>query len=300
MYIALLVLLLAVGGVLVFNGVQRRRPKTLLVGFVILLVTTLFFGLLSFWGEMLWFEELGQSQRFWTVVFALGGFAALGALVGGLGVFILTLPIPVQTPLVRVWPALAGALSGALWGCWNWQIILKYIYGVSTGIRDPILQRDTGFYLFTLPFYDSLYWGLLWTAVIALAAAAYLAIHTQSFDQLLSVSSVNSSESRGTISAYRIFWLPMAAITGVVAWGEYLNIYHLLVLPMGRGHRRGLDRRTCSFAGLSDRCRGHFAFGSFGSRSSGLFQTRAAIAQARAFHRECGVDRDRCALVRYL
>ena len=233
MYIALLVLLFGLGGVLVFNGVQRRRAKTLLVGFVILLVTTLFFGLLSFWGEMLWFGELGQSQRFWTAVFALGGFAALGALVGGLGVFILTLAIPVQTPLVRVWPALAGALSGALWGCWNWQIILKYIYGVSTGIRDPILQRDTGFYLFTLPFYDSLYWGLLWTAVIALAAAAYLAIHTQSFDQLLSVSSVNSSESRGTISAYRIFWLPMAAITGVVAWGEYLNIYHLLYSRWG-------------------------------------------------------------------
>ena len=110
---------------------------------------------------------------------------------------------------------------------------MKYIYGVSTEIRDPILQRDTGFYLFTLPFYDSLYWGLLWTAAIALAAAVYLAIHTQSFDQLLSVSSVNSSESGGRISAHRLFWLPMAAITGVVAWGQYLNIYHLLYSRWG-------------------------------------------------------------------
>ena len=130
MYIALLVLLLALGGALVFNGVQRHRPKTLLVGSLILLLTGLFFGLLSFWGEMLWFEELGQSQRFWTVVFAQGGFAALGALVGGLGVFILTLPIPVQTPLARVWPAarrraewrtlglleLANHLEVYLWG----------------------------------------------------------------------------------------------------------------------------------------------------------------------------------------
>ena len=233
MYIVLLVLLLALGGVVVFNGVQRYRRKTLLVGSAILLLTGLFFGLLSFWGEMLWFEELGQSQRFWTAVLAQVGFAALGALVGGLGVLILTLPIPVQTPLARVWPALAGALSGALWGCGNWQIILKYIYGVSTEIRDPILQRDTGFYLFTLPFYDSLYWGLLWTAVIALAAAVYLAIHTQSFDKLLSVSSVNSSESGGRISAHRCFWLPMMAIAGVVAWGQYLNIYHLLYSKWG-------------------------------------------------------------------
>jgi uncharacterized membrane protein (UPF0182 family) len=233
MYIALLVLLVGLGGALVFNGVQRHRPKTLLVGSVILLLTGLFFGLLSFWGEMLWFEELGQSQRFWTVVFALGGFAALGALVGGLAVWILTLPIPVQSPLARIWPAVAGVLSGALWGCWNWQIILSYIYGVSTEIRDPILQRDTGFYLFTLPFYDRLYWGLLWTAVMTLAGAVYLAIHTQSFDKLLSVSSVNSSESDGGIPAHRCLWFPMAAITVVVAWGQYLKIFHLLYSRWG-------------------------------------------------------------------
>ncbi len=233
MYIALLLLLLALGGAAIFNGVQRDRPRTLAIGCLIVLLTVLFFGLLSFWGEMLWFEELGQSQRFWTGVFAVATFAALGALVGGLGVLILTLPISVQTPRVRVWPALAGALSGALWGCWHWQIILQYIYGVSTGFRDPILQRDTGFYLFTLPFYDSLYWGLLSTAAIALAAGVFLAIHKQSFDEFLSASSINSPGSGGRISAYHFFWLPLAAITAVVAWGQYLNIYHLLYSRWG-------------------------------------------------------------------
>jgi uncharacterized membrane protein (UPF0182 family) len=203
------------------------------IGCLIVLLTMVFFGLLSFWGEMLWFEELGQSQRFWTVVFAIAVFAALSALVGGLAVFILTLRISVQTPLARVWPALAGALSGALWGCWHWQIILQYIYGVSTGIRDPILQRDTGFYLFTLPFYDSLYWGLLWTAAIALAAGVFLAIHKQGFDEFLSASSINSPGSGGRTPAYHFFWLPLAAITAVVAWGQYLNIYHLLYSRWG-------------------------------------------------------------------
>src|SRR5512135_779188 len=179
MYVALLVLMVGLGGLAVFKGVQLHSARTLLAGSVILTFTGLFFGLLSFWGELLWLEEVGQSQRFWTVVSAQVGFAALGAIVGGLGVWILTLPIPVPTPIARIWPAVAGALSGAIWGCWNWQIILKYLYGASTAIRDPILQRDTGFYLFTLPFYDSLYWGLLWIAAIALFAAVYLAIHTQ-------------------------------------------------------------------------------------------------------------------------
>ena len=233
MYIAMLVLSLALGGALIFNGVQRERAKTLRLGCLVLLLTGLFFGLLSFWGEMLWFEELGQSQRFWTVVLAQGGFAVLGAVVGGLGVLILTVPIPFQAPPWRIWPAITGALSGALWGYWNWQIILKYIYQVSTEIRDPILQCDTGFYLFTLPFYDSLYWGLLWTAAIALAAAVYAAIPTQKFNMLLGMSSVNSPESRERISPHRFFCFPLAAITGVVAWGKYLNIYHLLYSKWG-------------------------------------------------------------------
>jgi uncharacterized membrane protein (UPF0182 family) len=234
MYVALLVLLAALGSVLIANGIQWRRPKTLFIGSFVLLLTVLFFGLLSFWGEMLWFEELGQSSRFWTVVFAQSGFTVLGALVGGLGVLILTLPIPVRTPLARVWAAVAGALTGGLWGFWNWQIVLKYIYQIATGIRDPIFQRDTGFYLFTLPFYDSLYWGLLWTAAISLAAAVSLAMDTPNFNTFLSELSPsdNPSES-GAISAHRFFCLPLAAITVVVAWGQYLNIYHLLYSKWG-------------------------------------------------------------------
>jgi uncharacterized membrane protein (UPF0182 family) len=233
MYIALLVLLVALGGAFIANGLQYRRAKTLFIGCFTLLLTGLFFGLLSFWGEMLWFEELGQGQRFWTAAFAQGGFAAAGALAGGVAVSLLTLPIPVRTSLWRIAPASAGALSGGLWGLWNWQIILQYIYGVSTGIRDPVLHRDTGFYLFTLPFYDSLYWALLWIAAIALAAAVYLAILTQSFDKLLSASSVSLSGSAGRTSAHRFFCFPLAAMTVVVAWGQYLNIYHLLYSRWG-------------------------------------------------------------------
>ena len=235
MYIALLVLLIALGGAVVFNGLHRRRPKTLLIGSLVLVLTGLFFGLLSFWGEMLWFEELGQSERFWTVVFAQGTFAAVGALVGGLAVLILTLPIPVQTALARIWPAVAGAVSGGLWGFWNWQVILKYMYRVSTEIRDPILQRDTGFYLFTLPFYDALYWGLLWITTIALATGLSFAMGARSFHKLLGMplTPANPSEFGGRISSHRLLLLPMAAITGVVAWGLYLKIYHLLYSRWG-------------------------------------------------------------------
>lgn len=126
MYIALLVLLVVVGSALVVKGARLQRIKSFAIGCVVILFTGLFFGLLSFWGEMLWFEELGQTQRFWTAVAAQVGFTALGALVGGLGVLFLTVRIPAETSLARVWPSVIGTIFGGLWGSWNWQTTLKY------------------------------------------------------------------------------------------------------------------------------------------------------------------------------
>jgi hypothetical protein len=223
MYIALLLLCLAPGGASLFYGLKRRRFKNVLTGVAVLLFTGTFFGLMSFWGEMLWFEELGQTQRFWTAVSAEGGFAVLAALVGGIGVLLLTLPVPVRGPLGRILPAAAGALGGGVWGLWNWQIILQYIYRISTEIRDPILHRNTGFYLFTLPFYDALYWGLLWITAIALTAVLRFAIDSRNFGK---------AESGGA-TPYRLSRFPLAALAAVVAWGQYLKIYHLMYSKWG-------------------------------------------------------------------
>ena len=57
----------------------------------------------------------------------------------------------------------------------------------------------------------------------------------RSFDNLLSErsASANPFEFGGRTSAYRLLLLPVAAITGVVAWGQYLKIYHLLYSRWG-------------------------------------------------------------------
>jgi uncharacterized protein len=233
MYIALLLLLLAVGGTLVIKGARLQRIKSFVIGCVVILFTGLFFGTLSFWGEMLWFEELGQTQRFWTAVSAQAGCTALGALLGGLGVLFLTVRIPAETALARVWSSVIGAIFGGLWGSWNWQTTLKYIYGVATGIRDPILQSDLGFYFFVLPFYDSLYWGLLWIVMIGLAATIYSTIAAQNFDWPSGMPSFNDFDPDGKISLRHVFSIPVAAVTVVVAWGEYLKIYHLMYSRWG-------------------------------------------------------------------
>jgi hypothetical protein len=82
MYIALLLLLLAVGGTLVIKGARLQRIKSFVIGCVVILFTGLFFGTLSFWVEMLWFEELGQNPTILDCGFCSSRLYCAGCAVG--------------------------------------------------------------------------------------------------------------------------------------------------------------------------------------------------------------------------
>ncbi|QBR02884.1 UPF0182 family protein [Paraburkholderia pallida] len=53
----------------------------------------------------------------------------------------------------------------------NWDVALRFIYQVPVGERDPIFERDIGFYLFSLPAYLALkswlLWLIFWSAIVA-------------------------------------------------------------------------------------------------------------------------------------
>ncbi len=161
MYIALLILLLCIAGALFFIGLQKRKLIKLLVGIFIAVLTIFFFWFLSFWGEMLWFKSLGYIQRFWTVVFAKIGFTVVGALCSWIAIYLLTFSIPREKKYERLSSQIIGACIGGFWGFSKWDVILRYWNRVSTDINDPIIGKDSGFYLFVLPFYDILYILLL-------------------------------------------------------------------------------------------------------------------------------------------
>ena len=68
MYVALLIILLGAAIAIIITGLQKLNLTKIIIGALIAVFTVLFFSLLSFWGEMLWFGALGYSQRFWYVV----------------------------------------------------------------------------------------------------------------------------------------------------------------------------------------------------------------------------------------
>jgi uncharacterized protein len=83
--------------------------------------------------------------------------------------------IKILKPLGLLAAAFFGAMSG-LWGSDLWAQVLTFLNRVDAGTIDPIFSRDIGFYLFQLPFYESLsiYAGFLLFFTLLLVVALYV------------------------------------------------------------------------------------------------------------------------------
>ncbi|MBI4081779.1 MAG: UPF0182 family protein [Candidatus Lambdaproteobacteria bacterium] len=149
--------------------------------------------------EYLWFESVGFSRVFSTVVLAklgLGiaaGAAALAILFANLAIALRQVGDPadhlppeiIQSPagqFLRPRTLLRGALAfslviGVLTGMAaapQWESVLLYLNGGTFGQVDPIFQRDAGFYVFELPFLDKVQ-SFLWTmGLLSLLGVGFL------------------------------------------------------------------------------------------------------------------------------
>ena len=115
---------------------------------------------------------------------------------------------------------------GGLWGYTQWETVLKFMYRLSNQTVDPILNKDTGFYLFSLPFYDALYSLLFLLALIAAAACA-LALFTQVTDRGLVIAEpkqMGRMEQKKLIPLYRA----IAVLLLIWSGGRFLERYHVL------------------------------------------------------------------------
>ena len=176
MYVLLIAIGIATGLAVITHGVLRGRRWEAVVGGLILVVVTAFFSLLDLWGEMLWFATLGYAPRFWTVLLAKVSVGLAGVIAGGAIVWALSSAFGRIRSPVRYLPQAVGGVAGGLWGIANWAVVMKYWYGPDTGTREPIFGRDAAFYLFRLPFYDSLVSLLLILSILSLIAAVFASL----------------------------------------------------------------------------------------------------------------------------
>jgi uncharacterized membrane protein (UPF0182 family) len=168
--IIFLLLLFGAGAVLV-SGLKNRKPARIISGIVLVLFVLVFFRIIDFWGELLWFESLGYTQRFWVLELSKYGFALAGFIAGGLIVWLFLWGISGNRKWIRYLSTLLGALFAMVWGYGNWSVFLLFFNQVPTELADPIFGMPTSFYFFSLPFFKAILQLLLFLSVISLIAS---------------------------------------------------------------------------------------------------------------------------------
>ncbi|MBX3204464.1 MAG: UPF0182 family protein [Labilithrix sp.] len=168
--VALLVLLALAMGILV-RGVRRRSWIATILGLAVATTALIVFGFFSSWGQMLRFEEEGFLDRFWTVIGATVGIAALAALFSAALVALLTLPARHDAHRERRVGIAIAALAGAAWGAASFGIVLRWATGAASGRHAPLFGRGASDYLFSLPFFDAVFSLLFFLLVISTIVA---------------------------------------------------------------------------------------------------------------------------------
>jgi uncharacterized membrane protein (UPF0182 family) len=154
------------------------NKKLLIIGIGFVGVLLLWIGV-SFYPDWLWFENLGFSPVFWTMLLSKFGFGfmvwLLLALIIGIniyaanrlnppagtrGSFKVTEDVASQFGLstatlktLVIAFILFASFYIASKSATQWDLLLRYLYQQPFGSIDPIFSRDIGFYLFSLPFY---------------------------------------------------------------------------------------------------------------------------------------------------
>ncbi len=239
------------------------NKKLLLLGLGLIVILFLWSGI-SIYPDWLWFENLGFSPVFLTMILSKFGF---GSLVWLLLIFIVCLNLYIakrlnpgsgkgavikttgdyasplglsnralNTLLIAVILILSFyvAAKGAL----RWDMVLRYFNQQPFGNTDPVFNKEIGFYIFSLPLYIYIQNGLSILFVLAglITTAWYLK------NGALQIEGDLSQMETGQVSFPKINISPKALkhlvfLAGIIvlisAWGYYLKIYRLLYSTQG-------------------------------------------------------------------
>jgi uncharacterized membrane protein (UPF0182 family) len=81
----------------------------------------------------------------------------------------------------------------------NWDTYLRFQYGGSYGLRDPLFAYDVGFYLFQLPFYELEQSSLAYLTLVTLAAVVAAYLIPTSFQAVAGGARIPGSEAKSGI-----------------------------------------------------------------------------------------------------
>ena len=185
------------------NTARSRRRVLIFFLILVAIIVLCASSLISYWVDMLWFKSLGYAGVFWTTVrmewtvFAIFAAATFAILFGAFALLRRThaadlpgthtilfggQPIDLPVEMVLGWLALGLSVlialgTGAAMKA-QWPTIALYFHAPrGAGAADPILGKPLGFYLFTLPMWDTVAgWLLTMAVLVSIMAALFLLV----------------------------------------------------------------------------------------------------------------------------
>jgi hypothetical protein len=224
MYIIIYLLFLAIAAWVFISGIRKKSAGKITAGAIIALITAGFFWFMDFWGEKLWYESAGYLNRFgteWITKFLL---IVSGFIVSALLIYLLTVSIKKEKYLFRHGAALIGGIIGAFFWSSRWDAILRFIHKVPFNVEDPILNNDAGFYLFTLPLLNAIYFYLIYILLIALLVA---------FINILIIKDNRNIEIKNELEKDDPVFLNAGLLLIIIGAGRFLSRFELLYSELG-------------------------------------------------------------------
>jgi uncharacterized protein len=225
------------------------------IAFLLVLVLIFLAGpsVIRFYTDWLWFGEVGYQSVYATMIrtqgtlftatflvaviwFTVNFRVALSSIGDLRPVFTTREGIELTLPSGRQLRALATSVSAllalviGLYAAGRWELWVAWRNGVPFGTADPILGRDVGFYVYSLPFLQLL--RGLGQAVVVLAALASAGLYLVSG----SLSSGFPARMSMTPAARRHLSLLVASFLLLLAWGAWLHRAEHLVETSGLLH----------------------------------------------------------------
>ena len=221
------------------------KYKFILVLVIVSVVFPLLSYLINFYTDWLFFIETGFSSVFTTTLYAQTGSGLIfGALLftcllfnihfanraafpaAGMFVEAGNLRLP-RAEILRYVKPLSMAVCSALalfagnWGAQQWEDLLLFTNRMAVGTLDPVIGKDIGFYLFSLPFIETLKGFASFTllaSTVVVAAVYYIR------------GGISLTE-RGAVVDVKVrrhLAVLVGLFAGVVAAGFYLDSFSLL------------------------------------------------------------------------
>ncbi|HKJ43885.1 MAG TPA: UPF0182 family protein [Sunxiuqinia sp.] len=227
MYTLLFFLFIGLAGFVLYKGVKSKNIPLGITGLIIGLITFLASWFMDFWGEKLWFDQLGYNNRFWTVWLTQVGLFVGAFIFGGLYVYLLTFSLKGRWQrIIRYLATFLGALVGSFWLFSEWEVFLKFILRVSTPLHDPILNMQTGFYLFVYPFLKIVYSVLLSFTAIAFVASLITGFTTEE-------NGGSNITFREDFDQNKSLFFNAGILLLILAFGKFISRYGLLYSTEG-------------------------------------------------------------------